>query len=114
MLNREGYVCECTGDNIFIIKDGVLKTPAPWLGLLRGITRDTIIELAKDLLVDCEETTLTRYDLYTADECFLTGSGAELIPVRRIDGRDIGCGGCGPLSAKFRSAFEQYVKLRAI
>lgn len=109
MLNREGYVTECTGDNIFIIKGGVLKTPAPWLGLLEGITRNTILCLAQSLSIPSEETTMTRFDLFTADECFLTGSGAELIPVKMIDGRVIGDGIPGPTTGRLMAAFRELV-----
>jgi len=106
LLNREGYVTECTGDNIFIVKKGVLKTSAPWLGLLEGITRNVVISLAKDLGIPVEETTMTRFDLYTADEVFLTGSGAEMIPVRCIDGRLIGTGSRGEITSRVMEAFR--------
>lgn len=109
MLNEEGYVCECTGDNIFIVKNGKLLTPAPWHGLLEGITRNTIIELAKELAVEVEETTLTRFDLYTADECFLTGSGAELIPVTAVDKRPIASGLPGTLTLRLKKAFNDLI-----
>lgn len=109
MLNREGYVTECTGDNIFIVKGGVLKTPAPWLGLLEGITRNTILELAQGLSIPTDETTMTRFDLFTADECFLTGSGAELIPVTMIDGRVIGAGSPGKMTGRLMAAFQKLV-----
>ena len=102
LLNRDGYVTECTADNIFIIREGKLLTPAPWLGILEGITRATILELSRELNIPCEETTLTRFDLYTAEECFLTGSGAEIIPVTCIDGRRIGTGAPGEISGKLR------------
>jgi len=106
LLNREGYVTECTGDNIFIVKKGVLTTSAPWLGLLEGITRNVVISLAKDLGIPVEETTMTRFDLYTADEVFLTGSGAEMIPVRCIDGRLIGTGSRGEITSRVMEAFR--------
>jgi branched-chain amino acid aminotransferase len=92
MLNRDGHVAECTGDNIFIVKKGILLTPSPHLGALSGITRQFIIELAGKLGIDTKECALTQYDLYTADEAFLTGTGAEIIPVIAIDGRKIGNG----------------------
>ena len=109
-LNREGYVTECTGDNVFVVKGGALKTPAPWLGLLEGITRNVVLELARGLGVPVEETTMTRFDLYTADECFLTGSGAELIAVTSIDGRRIGDGKPGPLTARLLASFSERVR----
>jgi branched-chain amino acid aminotransferase len=106
MLNLEGYVCECSADNIFLVKDGVLKTPAACSGILKGITRDAIIALAEGMEVDVSEENLTRFDLYVADEVFLCGTGAELIAAIKIDGREIGDGKPGPifkqLLAKFR------------
>ncbi len=109
-LNREGYVTECTGDNIFIVKNGVLKTPAAWLGLLEGITRNTILDIARRSFERVEETTMTKFDLYTADECFLTGSGAEVIPVTKIDGRDIGNGMPGAMTESLRVEFARAVR----
>jgi branched-chain amino acid aminotransferase len=109
LLNREGYVSECTGDNIFIVTKGVLKTPAPWLGLLEGITRNTVLELAVREGIPVQETTLTRFDLFTADECFLTGSGAEMIPVTKVDGRTVGSGAPGPVTARLTEAFKRLV-----
>ncbi len=105
MLNSHGYVAECTGDNIFIVRDGVLKTPHPSAGILKGITRDTVLELAAADGTATEEPTLTRYDLYTADECFLTGSAAEIVAVVKIDGRVIGDGAPGPMTRRLREAF---------
>ena len=81
MLNQQGYVCEATGDNIFIVKDGKLYTPPVWAGALKGITRDTVIELALEDGIPVAEDLFTLHDVYTADECFLTGTAAELIPV---------------------------------
>lgn len=109
MLNEEGYVCECTGDNIFIVKSGKLLTPASWHGLLEGITRNTILELAGSQGIEAEETTLTRFDLYTADECFLTGSGAELIPVISVDKRDVGDGCPGPVTLRLKESFTHLI-----
>ena len=109
MLNREGNVAECSADNIFIFKNGVLKTPDPTQGALAGLTRGFVLELAKKEAMEVKETILTRYDLYTADECFMTGSGAEIMPVNKIDGRVIGGGKCGPLTEKLRSLFTQAV-----
>jgi len=105
MLNSHGYVAECTGDNIFIVRDGVLKTPHPSAGILKGITRDTVLDLAQADGVPTEEPVLTRYDLYTADECFLTGSAAEIVAVVKIDGRVIGDGTPGPMTRRLREAF---------
>lgn len=109
MLNREGYVAECTADNIFIFQGGVLKTPAVTQGALAGLTRGFILNLARKKGLEVQETVLTRYDLYTAQECFMTGSGAEIMPVSRIDGRVIGSGGCGPRTAQLRTWFREGV-----
>jgi len=109
MLNEEGYICECTGDNIFLVKNGKLLTPASWHGLLEGITRNTILELAENLSIRAEETTLTRFDLYTADECFLTGSGAELIPVISVDKREVGTGKPGPVTLRLKEEFTKLI-----
>jgi len=100
MLNAEGYVSECTGDNIFIVKAGKLFTPPLSAGALYGITRQTVIDLATAAGHDVVEPNLTRYDMFNADECFLTGTGAEIIPVTKIDGRVIGNGKPGPVTKK--------------
>lgn len=98
MLNSEGYVSECTGDNVFIIKDGQMFTPPLSAGALYGITRGVVMELARLSGIPVSEPNLTRYDLFNADECFLTGTGAELIPVVKIDGRVIGTGKPGQVT----------------
>src|SRR5947207_3055367 len=98
MLNAEGYVAECTGDNIFIIKGNQMFTPPLSAGALYGITRGVVMEMARDSGLTVTEPNLTRYDLFIADECFLTGTGAELIPVVKIDGRTVGSGKPGPLT----------------
>lgn len=117
MLNHQGYVAECTGDNIFILKKGaeanaksVLLTPPAYLGALKGITRQAIIELAGDLRIPFSERILTRHDVFNADEVFLTGTAAEVIPVVKVDGRMIGNGTPGPLTGKLRAAFNQLTK----
>ena len=109
MLNHKGEVAECTGDNIFIARCGKLLTPPKDAGILEGITRNAVMELAHDADINCTETTLTRYDLYTADECFLTGTAAEIIPVVDIDGRSIGTGAPGPITATLTRAFHALV-----
>lgn len=114
LLNEQGYVAECTGDNIFIVKNGVLKTPAPFIGLLEGVTRNAVIELAKKNGIPVEETVLTRYDLYVADECFLTGTAAELIPAVEIDGRMIGDGKPGPVFKRLLNEFRELTKYDGI
>jgi branched-chain amino acid aminotransferase len=98
MLNSEGYVSECTGDNIFIIKDGRMFTPPLSAGALYGITRGVVMELARLSGIPVSEPNLTRYDMFNADECFLTGTGAELIPVVKIDGRVVGTGKPGQVT----------------
>jgi branched-chain amino acid aminotransferase len=105
MLNAEGYVAECTGDNIFLVKGGQLFTPPLSAGALYGITRQTVIELAEQNGWKVSEPNLTRYDVFNADECFLTGTGAELIPVVKVDGRVIGSGKPGPIT---RQLVEEY------
>ncbi|BCX49444.1 branched chain amino acid aminotransferase [Haloferula helveola] len=107
MLNEQGYVAECTGDNLFLIRDGVLCTPPVSDGALDGITRRVILELADQLDVPVREASLTRYDIFTADECFLTGSAAEVIPVASLDGREIGNACPGPFSERFLAAFRE-------
>jgi branched-chain amino acid aminotransferase len=106
MLNAEGFVSECTADNLFIINNGALFTPPNYAGALYGITRGTVMELAEQLGVKVSETNLTRYDLFNADECFLTGTGAELIPVVKIDGRVIGTGRPGKLTRKLEEKYH--------
>lgn len=109
MLDGSGYVAECTGDNIFMLKGGIIKTPQQ--GRLRGITRDAVMEIAdKKLKLDVQETLITRHEFYNAEEVFLTGTAAELIPVVKIDGRVIGSGKPGPVTQKLLKAFQQAVR----
>lgn len=110
MLNHDGNVAECTGDNIFLVKDGQVRTPSLTDGILEGITRDVILELCGRLGIDCAQTQIQRHDLYTADECFLTGSAAEVIAVTRIDHRIVGNGDVGPVTRKLLEAFRRYVR----
>jgi branched-chain amino acid aminotransferase len=107
MLNEQGYVAECTGDNIFILRDGVLYTPLVSDGALDGVTRRVILELADQLGVPKVEKSLTRYDLYIADEFFLTGTAAEVIPVVAYDRRVIGEGKPGAITRRFIAAFKE-------
>ena len=100
MLNAEGFVAECTGDNIFIIKNGTLFVPPLSACALYGITRQTVIELAQQLGYKVSETNFTRYDVYNADECFITGSAAEVVPAVKVDGRVVGTGKPGPITLK--------------
>jgi branched-chain amino acid aminotransferase len=110
MLNPKGEVAECTGDNIFVVRSGRLLTPPPDAGILEGITRGAVMELAHAAGIDCREATLVRHDLYTADECFLTGTAAEVIPVVEIDGRRIGHGAPGPVTAHLTADFHALVR----
>jgi branched-chain amino acid aminotransferase len=110
LLNNEGYVAECTGDNIFVVAEGVLKTPRPTDQALEGVTRSVILRLAADSGIPAVETALTQYDLYTADECFLTGTGAELMPVTRIDGRVIGDGKPGAATRGISALFQEEIR----
>ena len=106
MLNVEGYVAECTGDNLFIIKDGKIYTPPTAAGILEGVTRDTAIQLARDAGYEVIEMTMTLYDIYSSDECFLTGTAAEIIPAVTLDGRKIGTGKPGEVTVKLIQAFH--------
>jgi len=110
MLNHEGYISECTADNIFIVRRGQVQTPAMTEGLLEGITRGVMLELCRRMNLPYVEKRLERYDLYTADECFLTGTGAEVIPVTKIDGREIGTGQPGALTRRLIDAFRAYIR----
>ena len=107
MLNSDGYVVECTGDNIFIIKNEAIYTPPTYLGALEGITRDAVIELARNMGLKVEERIFNRYEVFVADECFLTGTGAEIIPVVKVDGRIIGDGYPGKITKKLTEAFRE-------
>ena len=108
MLNAEGYVVECSGDNIFWIKNEILVTPPVHMGILEGVTRNSVIDLARDAGMRVEERVFTRHDLYIADECFLTGTAAEVIPVVKIDRRSIGDGHPGKVTEKLIAAFRQF------
>ena len=111
MLNQEGYVCEGTSDNVFIVKNGVLKTPPIYSGILQGITRDTVIDLAKKDGIPVAEDLFTLHDVYTADECFLTGTAAELIPVITVDSRPIADGKPGPMFKQLLTEFRQLTQV---
>lgn len=109
MLNDAGFVAECTGDNVFMVHQGRLLTPSAQQGALKGITRETIFSVAQALSLPVEEHDLTRYDLWNADECFLTGTGAEVIPVVKLDGREIGDGKPGPVTNRVLTEFRRRV-----
>ncbi len=110
MLNHKGEVAECTGDNIFIVKNGVVMTPPIDAGILDGITRRTVIALARETGHEMREIALTRHDVYVADECFLTGSAAEIIPVVKVDNRVIGSGQPGTVTGQLLERFHQLVR----
>ncbi|GAV24477.1 branched chain amino acid aminotransferase [Carboxydothermus islandicus] len=109
LLNQEGYVAEATGDNVFIVKNGRLITPPSYAGILEGITRNTVMDLARKRGIPVEEKLFTRYDIFNADECFLTGTAAEIIPVVKVDGRTIGEGVPGPMTRTLIKDFREYV-----
>ncbi|MBP6342539.1 MAG: branched-chain-amino-acid transaminase [Candidatus Omnitrophica bacterium] len=108
MLDHNGYVTECTGDNIFILKDGVLSTPTN--GRLKGITRQAVIELAQESKIEVQERLFTRHEVFNAHECFLTGTAAEIIPVVKLDGRMIGDGKPGKVTLKLIKAFKEMTR----
>ncbi|MCA9131939.1 MAG: branched-chain-amino-acid transaminase [Planctomycetales bacterium] len=110
MLNHRGEVAECTGDNIFLVRRGQLLTPPIDAGILEGITRGAVIELARQAGIEVLEITLSRHDVYIADECFLTGSAAEVIPVIKVDDRPIGDGQVGPITRQLSQAFHALVR----
>ncbi len=108
MLNHKGEVAECTGDNIFLVRGGKLLTPPTDAGILEGITREAVIELARDAGIEVREIPLTKHDVFIADECFLTGTAAEVVPVVKVDSRKIGDGAPGPVT---RDLMERFHKL---
>ncbi|MEI6832122.1 MAG: branched-chain-amino-acid transaminase [Candidatus Omnitrophota bacterium] len=107
MLDSLGYVAECTGDNIFVVKHGHFYTPPQCMGTLRGITRDAILEIARKNKISAHEHVITRHEVYISDECFLTGTAAEIIPVVKVDGRVIGKGIPGKLTLALMKKFKQ-------
>lgn len=109
MLNEQGYVAECTGDNIFLMRDGRLHTPRVSDGSLDGITRRVILGIAGNLGIEVEQRAITRYDLYTSDECFLTGTAAEVVPVVSLDQREIADGTPGEVTRRFIAAYRELV-----
>ena len=110
MLNHKGEVAECTGDNIFVVRGGALYTPPIDAGILEGITRNAVIELAERASIQVHQIPYTRYDIYVAEECFLTGSAAEVIPVIEVDTRSIGDGKVGPITKQLYKAFHELVR----
>jgi len=110
MLNTDGFIAECTADNLFIVRGGQLFTPSPQDGALGGITRGVILELAAEARIPGAEARLTRYDLYTADEAFVSGTGAELMPISSADGRPLADGRPGPITTRLTAAFHALVR----
>jgi branched-chain amino acid aminotransferase len=107
MLNHKGEVAECTGDNVFLVRDGVLMTPPFEAGILAGITRNAVIEIARGAGIEVREMPLTKHDVYIADECFLTGTAAEVVPVVKVDNRTIGTGKPGPMTRDLEKRFKK-------
>jgi branched-chain amino acid aminotransferase len=114
MLNADGYVAECTGDNVFILRRGRLITPPLYMGALEGVTRNVVISLARDLGVPVAEEAFTRYDLYTAEECFLTGTAAEIVPVSNVDSRPIADGRPGPVTIRLIEKFREMTRSEGV
>jgi branched-chain amino acid aminotransferase len=110
MLNHLGFVAEATGDNVFIVRGGQVQTPPTSAGILEGVTRATIIRLARERGYEVVEKDLVRADLYAADECFLTGTGAEVVPVTSIDRRPVGDGAVGPTVRELMAAYQDCVR----
>ena len=110
MLNHKGEIAECTGDNIFLVHAGRISTPPVDAGILEGITRNAVIGLAREVGIEVSEVALTKYDAYVADECFLTGSAAEVIPVVKLDGRTIGDGKPGPMTRDLTVRFKKLAR----
>lgn len=108
MLNHQGYVAEGTGNNVFLVKDRLIKTPHPSTGILQGITRDTVIKLARDSNLEVREELLTLLDFYSADEVFFTGTATEVIPAVTLDGAKIGCGTPGPVTQMLMQKFKDH------
>jgi branched-chain amino acid aminotransferase len=110
MLDSSGSVAEGSGQNLFVVKQGKIRTPAAFAGILKGVTRDVVIELAVQAGYDVQETMLNRYDVYTADEAFFTGTAAEVVAIRQVDGRLIGAGKSGPVTRDLRARFQALVR----
>lgn len=110
MLNHKGEVAECTGDNIFLVRQGILWTPPLDAGILEGVTRDAVIEVAIQAGIEVREVPLTKHDVYIADECFLTGTAAEVIPVVKVDSRPIGTAKPGPITRNLEERFKQLTR----
>ncbi|MGC8556099.1 MAG: aminotransferase class IV, partial [Conexivisphaera sp.] len=112
MLDSRGYLSEGTGENVFLVREGVLVTPPSSAGILEGITRDTIIRLAREEGIPVEVRDVARHELYVADEVFLAGTAAEITPVISVDGRTVGSGSAGPITSRLKSLYESVVRGR--
>lgn len=110
MLNHKGEIAECTGDNVFLVRQGRILTPPIDAGILEGITRDAVIGLARQMEIEVSEIPLTKHDVYIADECFLTGTAAEVVPVVTVDSRTIGDGRPGPITRKLMARFHELTR----
>jgi branched-chain amino acid aminotransferase len=110
MLNHKGEVAECTGDNIFLVRHGKLLTPPNEAGILEGVTRSAVMELARAEPIEVAEIPLTKHDVYIADECFLTGTAAEVVPVVKVDSRVIGDGTPGPITGRLSARFHELTR----
>ncbi|MEW6075864.1 MAG: branched-chain-amino-acid transaminase [Candidatus Omnitrophota bacterium] len=114
MLDSLGFVAECTGDNIFTVKKNHLYTPPQCMGTLRGITRDTVLEISRRDKIPAHEHVITRHEVYISDECFLTGTAAEIVPVVEVDGRTIGSGKPGPVTLRLMKKFRELTKKEGV
>ena len=114
MLNAQGYVAEASGDNVFVVKGNKLMTPPSWCGALEGITREKVMGIAREQGMEVVETVMTRYEIWTADEVFLTGTAAEVIAVIELDKRSIGHGKPGPITNKLIEAYRKLVSIDGI
>ena len=110
MLDSAGFVAEGSVQNLFVVKHGVIRTPPAWAGILKGVTRGVVLELAGAAGYDAREEPLNRYDVYTADEAFFTGTASEIVAIRELDGRVIGCGGAGPVTRDLTDRFRAMVR----
>ena len=110
MLDSAGSVAEASGQNVFIVKSGIIRTPPPYAGILKGVTREVVFELARNAGHQVQETMLNRYDVYTADEAFLTGTASEIVAIRQLDGRVIGAGKAGPITRDLRARYQALVR----
>lgn len=108
MIGLDGHLCECTGDNIFLVRNGELLTPGTWEGILEGVTRDLVMELARKRKIPVHETSLVRHDLFVAEEAFATGTAAEIVPITEVNKIPIGDGRPGPITRKLMEDFVAY------